>query len=190
MGDPHFRRLRAEFGRLIRQFHPETSKTKWKVLTNDLHKYVFWIHGYPNTPYEGGVWEIHIELPPEYPIKPPIVNFVTKIWHPNIAVGGRKYQWGSNVCLSLINWNIAGKEGGWKPTIFLTTVVEHLDMMLEVYKAAPGDEYPEYIVNPSDPFNKQAGVQMLNNWDFFEKTASDWKQKHAMSVKIGEPTKR
>ncbi|MHA2060117.1 MAG: ubiquitin-conjugating enzyme E2 [Candidatus Ranarchaeia archaeon] len=188
MTDPHFRRLRAEFSRLIKRFHPKKSPIKWKVLTNDLHRYVFWIRGHPDTPFENGIWEITIELPPEYPIKPPIVNYITPIWHPNIAVGGRHWQWGSNVCLSLINWNTIGKEGGWKPTIFLTTVVEHLEMMMEVYKADPGDEYPDYLVNPKDPFNKQAGNQMLNNWKMFEKTAREWTHKYATNVRIGEPT--
>jgi len=188
MNDPHFRRLRAEFSRLIKQFHPHSSAIKWQVLTNDLHKYVFWINGPPQTPYQEGTWEITIELPPEYPIKPPIVNFITPIWHPNIAIGGRHWQWGSNVCLSLINWNTVGKLGGWKPTIFLITVVEHLELMLGVFKANVGDEYPEYIVNPKDPFNKEAGMQMLNDWELFEKNARAWTQKYAQNTPIGKPT--
>ncbi|MHA1839653.1 MAG: ubiquitin-conjugating enzyme E2 [Candidatus Ranarchaeia archaeon] len=178
--DPHFRRLRAEFQRLVKTFPPRVGRIKWKVMTNDLHKYKFWIKGPDNTPYQGGTFEITVELPPEYPVKPPIVNFITPIWHPNIAVGGRHWQWGSNVCHSLVNWNNIGKPGGWKPTIFLPTVIEQMESMLEVYKPHPGDDFPEVIVNPKDPFNKTAGQQMLNNYDLFDQQAREWTRKHAM----------
>lgn len=37
------------------------------------------------TPFEGGVYDINIQIPNEYPFKPPVMKFATKIWHPNIS---------------------------------------------------------------------------------------------------------
>ena len=41
--------------------------------------------GPPGTPYEGGTYEVNITIPNEYPFKPPVMKFNTKIWHPNIS---------------------------------------------------------------------------------------------------------
>jgi len=41
--------------------------------------------GPPGTSYEGGTYEVNIEIPNEYPFKPPVMRFATKIWHPNIS---------------------------------------------------------------------------------------------------------
>eukprot|EP01083_Nonionella_stella_P017934 50199_1 len=42
-------------------------------------------HDDDDTPYEGGVFDVKFTLPPEYPHKPPIVFFQTKVWHPNVS---------------------------------------------------------------------------------------------------------
>jgi ubiquitin-conjugating enzyme (huntingtin interacting protein 2) len=41
--------------------------------------------GPSGTPYEGGTYEVDIKIPNEYPFKPPIMRFRTKIWHPNVS---------------------------------------------------------------------------------------------------------
>jgi len=171
------KRLVAEFKRMMKEFPPGKSPVKWRIIENDLRRYEVKIRGKPGTPYEGGVFRMRIELPEEYPMKPPIVNALTKIWHPNIAVD-RQYKWGSNVCHSLINWDNIGKVGGWKPTIFLPTVVEHLEMMLEL-REAENNQYPLYIVNPDDPFNLEAGLQLKKDYKKFEKKAKEWTKKYA-----------
>lgn len=44
-----------------------------------------WFYGPPNTPYAGGKYVIRIQLPTEYPFKPPKMKFETRIWHPNVS---------------------------------------------------------------------------------------------------------
>lgn len=41
--------------------------------------------GPPDTPYEGGIFYVDIRMPPEYPFRPPLMKFDTKIWHPNVS---------------------------------------------------------------------------------------------------------
>ena len=43
------------------------------------------IQGPEGTPYEGGVFEIDIVIPNQYPFVPPKMKYLTKIWHPNIS---------------------------------------------------------------------------------------------------------
>ena len=43
------------------------------------------IPGPQGTPYEGGIFEIDIVLPKQYPFEPPKMRYITKIWHPNIS---------------------------------------------------------------------------------------------------------
>jgi ubiquitin-conjugating enzyme (huntingtin interacting protein 2) len=43
------------------------------------------VHGPLETVYEGGVFDIDIVIPKQYPFEPPKMTFITKIWHPNIS---------------------------------------------------------------------------------------------------------
>jgi len=179
MSDMHTIRIREEFKRMMRVYNPKTSHIKWKIANKDLHCYRLIIPGTEGTPYEGGKFLVTIDLPSEYPLKPPIANFLTPIWHPNIAIGDIKWPWGSNVCLSLINWNNQGKQGGWKETINLPSVVDHIEMMLEVYSIEEGEAFPEYLVDPKDPFNPDAGQQMIENFTTFFHRAKTWTVRYA-----------
>jgi ubiquitin-conjugating enzyme (huntingtin interacting protein 2) len=42
-------------------------------------------YGPPDTPYEGGTFHVDIKIPSEYPFRPPVMRFETKIWHPNVS---------------------------------------------------------------------------------------------------------
>eukprot|EP00638_Chattonella_subsalsa_P008455 CAMPEP_0117751002 /NCGR_PEP_ID=MMETSP0947-20121206/10709_1 /TAXON_ID=44440 /ORGANISM="Chattonella subsalsa, Strain CCMP2191" /LENGTH=168 /DNA_ID=CAMNT_0005569287 /DNA_START=134 /DNA_END=640 /DNA_ORIENTATION=- len=43
-----------------------------------------YIRGPADTPFEGAIYELKIEIGPQYPMVPPTMTFVTKIFHPNI----------------------------------------------------------------------------------------------------------
>ncbi|KAI8321273.1 ubiquitin-conjugating enzyme [Martensiomyces pterosporus] len=42
------------------------------------------LHGPRDTPYEGGAFELRIDVPEQYPIRPPALTFVTPVCHPNV----------------------------------------------------------------------------------------------------------
>lgn len=41
--------------------------------------------GPPDTPYEGGTYKVDIKIPTDYPFRPPVMKFETKVWHPNVS---------------------------------------------------------------------------------------------------------
>lgn len=52
--------------------------------------------GPPGTPYEGGTYNIDIKIPTDYPFRPPVMRFETKVWHPNVSsqtVSNRSLYW-------------------------------------------------------------------------------------------------
>jgi hypothetical protein len=42
------------------------------------------LQGPTETPFEGGTFELSINVPEQYPLVPPTVRFRTKIFHPNV----------------------------------------------------------------------------------------------------------
>merc|ERR1711988_1217037 len=86
------------------------------------------IAGPTQSPYEGGIFKLELFLPEDYPMAPPKVRFLTKIYHPNIDKLGR-------ICLDIL------KEK-WSPALQIRTVLLSIQALL----SAP---------NPDDPLNNE-----------------------------------
>jgi peroxin-4 len=54
------------------------------VQPDNLLKWKAWIKGPVDTPYEGGVFQLEIRCGVDYPLAPPTIKFVTRIFHPNV----------------------------------------------------------------------------------------------------------
>ncbi|OAA39251.1 ubiquitin-conjugating enzyme E2 4 [Beauveria brongniartii RCEF 3172] len=65
----------------------------------------------------GGRWLIAIEIPDEYPLKPPKMRFVTQVVHPNIALQN------GEICLDLL-------KDAWTPTYSVLECVRAVRMLL------------------------------------------------------------
>ena len=56
----------------------------------DFLRWIGTLTGPPESPYEGGRFRLSLQFPPEYPLAPPKVHFLTAIFHPNVdARAGR-----------------------------------------------------------------------------------------------------
>ncbi|OEL35882.1 Protein PEROXIN-4, partial [Dichanthelium oligosanthes] len=63
---------------------------------SNIFKWTALIKGPSETPYEGGVFQLAFAIPEQYPLLPPQVRFLTKIFHPNvhfkvISLSGKTY---------------------------------------------------------------------------------------------------
>ncbi|PHH63153.1 hypothetical protein CDD81_6204 [Ophiocordyceps australis] len=107
----------------------------------------------PDTPYSGGTYEIDIQIPENYPFKAPVMNFVTKIWHPNVSS-----QTGV-ICLDTLSKR-------WSPVQTIKTTLLSIRMLLE----SP---------NPSDPQDAEVAAMLLDRPDRFALTAQEWAIRYA-----------
>ncbi|CAF0887549.1 unnamed protein product [Adineta ricciae] len=62
---------------------------------SNLFEWQAMITGPEDTPFEGGLYELHLSIPCDYPIHAPKVSFKTEIFHPNIYQNG-------DVCIDIL----------------------------------------------------------------------------------------
>lgn len=109
--------------------------------------------GPPGTPYEGGLFEVDIKIPDEYPFKPPIMKFDTRVYHPNISS-----QTGA-ICLDIL-------KDAWTPILTLKSSLISLQSLLQS---------PE----PTDPQDAQVAKLYLTDPKKFAETAANWTKIYA-----------
>ncbi|PWN94545.1 putative ubiquitin-conjugating enzyme E2 [Tilletiopsis washingtonensis] len=63
---------------------------------DNLYEWEIMIIGPNDTLYEGGFLRAELVFPPEYPLLPPKMKFITPMWHPNVYADG-------NVCISILH---------------------------------------------------------------------------------------
>lgn len=78
-------------------------------IDNDMFTWEATIIGPTDSPYEGGIFQLRIHFPAEYPFKPPKVTFITPIYHCNINSSG-------GICLDILKCQ-------WSPVLTITKVL-------------------------------------------------------------------
>ncbi|KAG0045681.1 Ubiquitin-conjugating enzyme E2 8 [Gryganskiella cystojenkinii] len=125
------------------------------TLVNDnMQEFYVRFHGPTDTPFAGGVWKVHVELPDQYPYKSPSIGFMNRIFHPNID------ELSGSVCLDVINQT-------WSPMFDMINIFEvFLPQLLR---------YP----NPTDPLNGEAAAMLMREAASYEQKVKEYVARYA-----------
>ena len=88
---------------------PPSSCSAGPTNSDNLFEWTATIMGPSDSPYTGGVFFLQIHFPPDYPFKPPKINFQTRIYHPNINSNG-------SICLDILR-------DQWSPALTISKVL-------------------------------------------------------------------
>merc|ERR1712025_1064892 len=113
------------------------------------------VAGPTDTPYGGGIFKVELFLPDGYPMVPPKVRFMTKIYHPNVDQVGR-------ICLDIL-------KNKWSPALQIRTVLLSIQALL----SSP---------NPDDPLDETVARHWKENESEAIQTAKEWTRKFAMGT--------
>lgn len=109
--------------------------------------------GPSESPFSGGVFFTNIHFPPDYPFKPPKVQFQTKLYHPNVNSQG-------SICLDIL------KEQ-WSPALTISKVLLSICSLL----CDP---------NPDDPLVPEIAHIYKTDRAKYDETAREWTRKFGM----------
>jgi len=119
---------------------------------DDMFRWEGVIFGPSDSPYAGGVFNLKIMFPTDYPFKCPTVNFTTKIYHPNISPSGA-------ICLDILKTQ-------WSPALTISKVLLSICSMLT-------------DPNPDDPLVPDIAALYRSDRAQYDNNAREWTRQYA-----------
>ncbi|KAL8770095.1 MAG: hypothetical protein Q9209_004133 [Squamulea sp. 1 TL-2023] len=135
---------------------PHPSWIAYAPINFEVNHLLAGIEGPPDTPYEGGVFWIDIHFHLDYSsFRPPLVRFLTRVYHPNIDSRGQ-------VCLDILDL------GRWSPVITVPTLMISICSLL----ADPG---------LTDPLVPEIAEIYCKDFDLFSHNARTYTTRYAVA---------
>ena len=131
---------------------PPSNCTASPVDETNLYVWRATIVGPDGSPYAGGIFFLDIQFPTDYPFKPPRLQFITKVYHPNINAQG-------GICLDIL-------KDQWSPALSITKVLLSISSLLT-------------DANPRDPLVPEIARLYETDRPAFDRTAREWTLKYA-----------
>ncbi|CAK7265708.1 hypothetical protein SEPCBS57363_001714 [Sporothrix epigloea] len=113
------------------------------------------LQGPANTVYAKGQFGLVVRLPSNYPFKPPVITFTTRIYHPNVTNDSL-----GNICLAML------KTDNWKPAYPLVNVLQAVRNLL----VEP---------QPDDPLEARIADEYRSHRASFDKEATQYVTRYA-----------
>ncbi|KAK1933063.1 ubiquitin-conjugating enzyme family protein [Babesia divergens] len=133
MGSEARRRLMLDLRKLQNEL-PENICAS--PIEGDIFNWQAAVLGPSDTEWDGGIFTLSLKFPHDYPHKPPVVRFTTRVFHPNV------YQDGS-ICLDILD-----KE--WSPVFDVCGILTSIQSLLT-------------DPNNKSPANKEAAILYTEN---------------------------
>ena len=122
-------------------------------LNNNIYNWKAQLFGPQGTVYEGGIFRVNINIPSDYPFRPPKINFETKIYHPNISNTG-------SICMDIL-------KDKWSPALTISKVLMSITSLLN-------------DPNPDDPLEPDIAKEYREDYEKFKQNAQSWTAIHAL----------
>ncbi|KAG0439035.1 Ubiquitin-conjugating enzyme E2 2 [Dictyocoela muelleri] len=128
----------------------------------DIMTWVATIYGPPETPFSGGTFAIVLYFTENYPHSPPLVKFLTKMFHPNIYANG-------DLCLDLL-------KNKWMPTYDVSCILLSIQSLLN----DPNVESPANVeaatlfIENKDEYIKKVRECVENSWEGLNENQFDY----------------
>jgi ubiquitin-conjugating enzyme E2 D len=119
---------------------------------NDPFHWIGTIMGPDNSAFSGGLFQLDIRFPTDYPFKPPKITFLTRIYHPNVNSNGA-------ICLDILTKN-------WSPALTISKTLLSICSLLD-------------DANPDDPLVPEIAHLYKNDRQKYEANAREWTRKFA-----------
>eukprot|EP01079_Euglenida_sp_SAG-EU17-18_P008685 gene8685-1556_t len=117
------------------------------------------IYGPKDTPFEGGVFQVRLNLGSDYPDGPPKGWFLTKIFHPNVSNKGE-------ICVNTLKRD-------WQKDLG----IKHVLTVIRCLLIEP---------NPDSALNEEAGMLLLEEYSTYFTRAQMYTKIHACTGKEKE----
>jgi ubiquitin-conjugating enzyme E2 D len=139
------RRIQKEYMDI--QQDPPANCTAGPVTDTDFFTWSALLFGPEDSPFSGGVFRLQIRFPSEYPFKPPIITFKTRIYHPNINSAG-------GICLDIL-------KAQWSPALTISKVLLSILSLLT-------------DANPNDPLVPEIAELFRRDRAAYDAKAREW----------------
>ncbi|RSH92662.1 hypothetical protein EHS25_008107 [Saitozyma podzolica] len=152
MSDARLRRVQKEIRDCAKD---KTSNISIEMIDENPFHLIGAFPGPPDTPYEGGYYEVDIVIPEAYPFQPVKMKFITKVYHPNVSSAS------GAICLDIL-------KDAWSPVLTLKSTLISLQSLL-----------CEPV--PNDPQDAEVAKHYLSDRASFNATAKHWAQAYAQA---------
>ncbi|XP_028096503.1 ubiquitin-conjugating enzyme E2 2-like isoform X5 [Camellia sinensis] len=152
---PAKKRLMRDFKRL---HHDPPAGISGAPYDNNIMLWHGVIFGPDDTPWDGGTFKLTLQFTEDYPNKPPIVRFISQMFHPNIYADG-------SICLDIL-------QNQWSPIYDIAAILTSIQSLLcdPNPNPSPNAGFPFFSFqsmlsdpNANSPANSEAALLFSEN---------------------------